>query len=50
MLFNAQHASPDRSRRQAAWVAAQENSDAAVLTKLSSTHGVDGRNGERDFL
>ncbi|WP_328485956.1 endonuclease [Streptomyces zaomyceticus] len=41
LLFNAQHASPDRSRRQAAWVAAQENADIAVFTEVSSTHGGD---------
>ncbi|CAL9587192.1 hypothetical protein SUDANB106_05166 [Streptomyces sp. enrichment culture] len=41
LLFNAQHASPDRSRRQAAWVAAQEDADIAVFTEVSSTHGGD---------
>ncbi|MFF8617942.1 endonuclease/exonuclease/phosphatase family protein [Streptomyces sp. NPDC015350] len=39
LLFNAQHASPDRSRRQAAWVAGQEGADIAVFTEVSSTHG-----------
>jgi exodeoxyribonuclease-3 len=39
LLFNAQHASPDRSRRQAAWVAAQEDADIAVFTEVSSTQG-----------
>lgn len=39
MLFNAQHASPERSRRQAAWVAAQENADIAIFTEVSSNHG-----------
>ncbi|MHC3393907.1 endonuclease/exonuclease/phosphatase family protein [Streptomyces lavendulocolor] len=41
LLFNAQHASPDRSRRQAAWVAAQEDADIAVFTEVSSTRGGD---------
>ncbi|MFD7705467.1 endonuclease [Streptomyces caelestis] len=41
LLFNAQHASPDRSRRQAAWVAGQEDADIAVFTEVSSTHGGD---------
>ncbi|MBY8887284.1 endonuclease [Streptomyces sp. PTM05] len=41
MLFNAQHASPDRSRRQAEWIAAQEIADIAVLTEVSSTGGGD---------
>ncbi|MBB0244454.1 endonuclease [Streptomyces alkaliphilus] len=41
LLFNAQHASPDRSRRQAAWVAARENADIAVFTEVSSTRGSD---------
>lgn len=41
LLFNAQHASADRSRRQAAWIASQEDADIAVLTEVSSTHGGD---------
>lgn len=41
LLFNAQHASPERSRRQAAWIAGQEEADIAVLTEVSSTHGGD---------
>ncbi|WP_240103257.1 endonuclease [Streptomyces sp. MUM 16J] len=41
LLFNAQHASPERSRRQAAWTAAQEDADTAVFTEVSSTHGGD---------
>lgn len=40
LLFNAEHASPERSRRQAAWVAAQEDADIAVFTEVSSTQGV----------
>ncbi|MER7695676.1 hypothetical protein [Streptomyces sp. NPDC096095] len=41
LLFNAQHASPDRSHRQAAWVAGQEGADIAVFTEVSSTLGGD---------
>ncbi|MEU7028898.1 endonuclease [Streptomyces sp. NPDC046275] len=41
LLFNAQHASPERSRRQAAWVAAQAEADIAVFTEVSSTQGGD---------
>lgn len=41
LLFNAQHASPDRSRRQAEWIAGQEGADIAVLTEVSSTQGGD---------
>ncbi|KOT46743.1 endonuclease [Streptomyces caelestis] len=41
LLFNAQHASPDRSRRQAAWIAGREGADIAVFTEVSSTQGGD---------
>ncbi|MFH9677583.1 endonuclease/exonuclease/phosphatase family protein [Streptomyces sp. NPDC017405] len=41
MLSNAQHAAPERSRRQVAWIAAQEGADIVVLTEVSSTHGGD---------
>ncbi|MEU7072946.1 endonuclease/exonuclease/phosphatase family protein [Streptomyces narbonensis] len=41
LLFNAQHASPERSRRQAEWIAGQEDADIAVLTEVSSTQGGD---------
>ncbi|GAA1017193.1 endonuclease/exonuclease/phosphatase family protein [Streptomyces thermogriseus] len=41
MLFNAQHASPDRSRRQAAWIAGHKDADIAVFTEVSFTHGGD---------
>ncbi|MGW6602606.1 endonuclease/exonuclease/phosphatase family protein [Streptomyces sp. NPDC055036] len=41
LLFNAQHASPDRSRRQAAWVVGREDADIAVFTEVSSTYGGD---------
>ncbi|MFG2227770.1 endonuclease/exonuclease/phosphatase family protein [Streptomyces sp. NPDC048644] len=39
LLFNAQHASPERSRRQAAWLAEQDDADIVVLTEVSPTHG-----------
>lgn len=39
LLFNAQHASPDRSRRQAAWIAKRDDADIVVLTEVSSTQG-----------
>ncbi|MFJ8547173.1 endonuclease [Streptomyces sp. NPDC093586] len=39
LLFNAQHASAERSRRQAEWIAGQEGADIAVLTEGSSTRG-----------
>ncbi|WP_234438442.1 hypothetical protein [Streptomyces sp. NRRL S-340] len=38
--FNAQHASPDRSRRQAEWVAGQENADIAVSTECPPPRAV----------
>ncbi|MFI5986958.1 endonuclease/exonuclease/phosphatase family protein [Streptomyces sp. NPDC051555] len=41
VLFNAQHASPDRSRRQAEWIAGQQDADIVVLTEVSSTQGGD---------
>ncbi|MFJ9574587.1 endonuclease/exonuclease/phosphatase family protein [Streptomyces bacillaris] len=41
LLFNAQHASPERSRRQAEWIAGQEGADIVVLTEVSSTRGGD---------
>ncbi|GHE71226.1 endonuclease [Streptomyces lavendulocolor] len=41
LLFNTQNASPDRARRQAAWIASQEGADTAVLTEVSSTRGGD---------
>jgi len=36
MLFNAQHAAPGRARRQAAWIAAQENADLVIVTGSAS--------------
>ncbi|TKS96083.1 endonuclease/exonuclease/phosphatase family protein [Streptomyces lasalocidi] len=41
LLFNAQHASPDRSRRQAHWIAGQDGADIAVLTEVSCAQGGD---------
>lgn len=41
LLFNAQHASSERSRRQAEWIAGQEDADITVLTEVSSTQGGD---------
>ncbi|MFE5594161.1 endonuclease/exonuclease/phosphatase family protein [Streptomyces sp. NPDC056549] len=41
LLFNAQHASAERSRRQADWIASQEHADIVVLTEVSSTQGGD---------
>lgn len=41
LLFNAQHASADRSRRQAAWIAGHEHGDIVVLTEVSATEGGD---------
>lgn len=38
LLFNAQHASPERSRRQAAWIAGQAGADITILTEVSPTH------------
>jgi exonuclease III len=39
MLFNAQHASPDRARRQAAWIAAQDNADLVIATEVGAGPG-----------
>ena len=39
MLFNAQHAAPDRARRQAAWIAAQENAGLVIATEVGSGPG-----------
>ena len=39
MLFNAQHAAPGRARRQAAWIAAQENADLVIATEVGSGPG-----------
>ncbi|WNI18051.1 endonuclease/exonuclease/phosphatase family protein [Actinacidiphila sp. ITFR-21] len=39
LLFNAQHAAPERARRQAAWIAGQENADLLVITEVGPSHG-----------
>jgi len=39
MLFNAQHAAPGRARRQAAWIAAQEDADLVVITEVGAGPG-----------
>jgi exodeoxyribonuclease III len=39
MVFNAQHASPGRARRQAAWIASQENADLVVVTEVGTGPG-----------
>src|SRR6266702_5326804 len=39
MVFNAQHASPSRARRQAAWIASQENADLVVVTEVGAGPG-----------
>jgi exodeoxyribonuclease-3 len=39
MLFNAQHAAPGRARRQAAWIAAQDNADLVIVTEAGAGPG-----------
>lgn len=39
LTFNAQHASPERSYRQAAWIADQETADLVVITEVGSGPG-----------
>jgi exonuclease III len=39
MVFNAQHASPGRAHRQAAWIAGQENADLVVVTEVGAGPG-----------
>lgn len=41
LVFNAQHASPDRARRQAAWLAADPQADVLVLTEVGVGPGGD---------
>ncbi|MCM3883117.1 endonuclease/exonuclease/phosphatase family protein [Frankia sp. R82] len=40
VTFNAQHAGPDRARRQAAWLSQQPDADVVVLTEVG--HGPGG--------
>ena len=39
LVFNAQHASPGRARRQAEWIAAQEVADLLVISEVGSGPG-----------
>ncbi|WP_261562576.1 endonuclease/exonuclease/phosphatase family protein, partial [Frankia tisae] len=39
LTFNAQHAAPDRARRQAAWLAQRRGADLVVLTEVGSGPG-----------
>ncbi len=39
LVFNAQHASPGRARRQAEWIAAQEAADLLVISEVGSGPG-----------
>lgn len=39
LLFNCQHASPERARRQAAWIGDQEGADLLVLTEVGPGPG-----------
>jgi exodeoxyribonuclease-3 len=39
LIFNTQHASPARARRQAAWIASQENADLVILTEVGTGPG-----------
>lgn len=39
LVFNAQHASPVRARRQVAWIASQETADLAIITEVGSGPG-----------
>lgn len=39
LVFNAQHASPSRARRQAEWIASQEIADLVILTEVGAGPG-----------
>jgi exodeoxyribonuclease-3 len=39
LVFNAQHASPSRARRQAAWIASQETANLVILTEVGAGPG-----------
>lgn len=39
LVFNAQHASPSRARRQAAWIASQKTADLVILTEVGTGPG-----------
>jgi exodeoxyribonuclease III len=52
MVFNAQHAAPGRARRQAAWIAAQDDADLVVVTEVGAGPGgqaVTGALGEHGY-
>jgi exodeoxyribonuclease-3 len=42
LVFNAQHSSADRARRQADWIAAQETAGVVVITEVGPGPGGDG--------
>jgi exonuclease III len=39
LVFNAQHASPARARRQAAWITSQETADMVIITEVGPGPG-----------
>jgi exodeoxyribonuclease-3 len=39
LIFNTQHASPARARRQVAWIASQQNADLVILTEVGAGPG-----------
>jgi exodeoxyribonuclease-3 len=39
LVFNAQHASPSRARRQVEWIASQEPADLVILTEVGAGPG-----------
>lgn len=41
LVFNAQNARPDRARRQAAWITAQDTADVVVITETGTGPGGD---------
>lgn len=45
LVFNAQNAGPDRARRQAEWIAAQDTADLLILTETGSGPGGDALTG-----
>lgn len=52
LVFNTQHASPGRARRQAAWIASQENADLVVVTEVGAGpggHAIIEALGERGY-
>jgi exodeoxyribonuclease III len=52
LVFNAQHASPSRARRQAEWIARQEAADLVILTEVGAGpggHALAGALSERGY-